>query len=482
MTLVSKPISNVSDTTGNAKPIKFQPQFDRLDLALLGALALISFLLFLPLLGTAGMFDPTDSFFLESTREMVQTKEFAVPLINYELWLDKPACAFWLIILSYKLFGINEFAGRLPSAVSGILLVVTTFSLSRQMLSRRQAFFSALVLACSPLFLIVGHVALIDEPMALFLTTALLSIAVFIARRSLPFLLLGYFALSLAALTKGPIALVLVGLITCGYFLFTQPRKILQSIWSLKPLLALALLLVLVAPYYLWAHIDTHGEFTKAFFLRQNLGRMVGAVNHVSPAWWYIPVLLGGFFPWSLVALSSGRYLRYFWVRRSRLLTARQSLVIFSICWTVLGFTFFSAIPTKLQTYIVPIFPGLAIVMGVYLDLLLRSKRLAPVMVAGGAISLMCACAPLAVHMLSSGSGLLTWIAYGSSASVAIALLISLIIFRNNGCRIMTAVFSGTGIAYGLFIPLLFCMYHDKYQVNIDKVVHYALEKKAHLG
>jgi 4-amino-4-deoxy-L-arabinose transferase-like glycosyltransferase len=457
-------------------------RFDKKDAGLLLLLAVIASLLFLPFLGAAGMFDPTDSFFIESAREMFETNKLIVPLMNYEPWLDKPALAFWFIVQSYHTFGVNEFAGRFPSALSGILLVLTTFFLSRQLLTRRQAFLAALTLASSPLFLIVGHVALTDEPLALFLTTSLLSIAIFIVKRKTIFLFLGYLALALAALCKGPLALVLIGLITVGYLLLTAPRKIVSSVFSLKPLLAIAFLLVLTVPYYVWAHVGTNGAFTEAFFLKQNLGRMVGVVNHVNPFWWYIPVVIGGFFPWSVCALGSGPFLLRYFKNRTRLTTARQQLTFFCLCWATLGFLFFSAIPTKLQTYIVPIFPALAIVGGVYLDILLRRNKVKPILISGIAMLLLCASAPLLVHFLSLHLGFMTILGYSAAAVLVVGLLLLLLASKNNSCLALGAVYGASMLGCGVFLPLLFGLHHDKYQANIDSVVNYSLDNKAHLA
>lgn len=457
-------------------------RFDAKDAKLLLLLGLIAGLMFIPFLGAAGMFDPTDSFFIESAREMLETNKLIVPMINYEPWLDKPAFAFWFIVQSFKAFGVNEFAGRFSSALCGILLVLCTFTLTRHILSRRQSFLCALTLAASPLFVIVGHVSLIDEPLALFLTIALLSIANYIALGKKQFLLTGYVSMCVAALCKGPLALVLIGLITVGYFLLTKPKKIVSSILSMNPLLAIGLLWVITVPYYVWAHIGTNGEFTNAFFLRQNLGRMVGVVNHVNPFWWYIPVVIGGFFPWCICALGSGKFLRRYIVRRAKLATPRQQLVFFCLCWATLGFLFFSAIPTKLQTYIDPIFPALAVVMGNYLDVLLRTKHSKIFKVATVLTTILVCAAPFLVHFLSTGPGLLTTVGYGASGVLILGLVALLIINRNKSCASLATLYGGIMVGCAVFLPLLFCLYHDKYQANVDKVVQYSKDHGAHLA
>jgi len=109
-----------------------------------------------------------------------------------------------------------------------------------------------------------------------------LSLAVSLAKRSFKPLLLAYPALAIAALCKGPVlTLGFVGVITIAYLLFTKPRKIPSGILNLHPIMGILIIAAVASPYYVWAHQSTHGAFTETFFLRQNLGRVVGAVNHV---------------------------------------------------------------------------------------------------------------------------------------------------------------------------------------------------------
>jgi 4-amino-4-deoxy-L-arabinose transferase-like glycosyltransferase len=485
----------------------------RSDVIAFIALAVISSLMFLPFLGAAGLFDPTDSFFVEAPREMLQTAQFTVPMYNYEPWLDKPAFAFWLIIGCYKLLGVNEFAARLPSALSGILLTLTTFGLSRQLLTRRQAFLSALVLACSPLFLLVGRVALTDEPLALFLTTALLSLAVALYRphpvgtvalraddvstgvtptssgqntalQSFLPLLIAYPALGLAALCKGPpLTLGLVGVITLIYLLLTKStKKLLPSIYRLHPIMGILIVLAVASPYYIWAHQATHGAFTETFFVKQNLGRAVGAVNHVNPWWWYAPVVVAGFLPWSVVAAFARKFLVRLIRCRSRLNTARSQLLFFALCWAAVGFVAFSAVPTKLQTYIVPIFPALAILMGNYIDLLVRKNRPTPLVVATCVMLVIAIGAPVLVHALAFGRETPAMVAYLSAISLGVGTAISIWLNRKDAFRVAITVFTAVVFAFATLVPTLSILYHDRYQINIDKVVEYSLAQGANLG
>lgn len=460
----------------------------RLDALCYLTLAVIAACAFLPCLGSAGMFDPTDSFFIESGREMLETHKFIVPLMNYEQWLDKPALDFCLIALSLKLFGVNEFAGRLPAALSGILECLLLFACSRQLLTRRQAFLSALVLLASPLFIIVGRTSLSDEPLSLFLTTSLLSFALASIKKSKLFLVPAYIGLGLAILLKGPpLALILTGLVLTGYLLLTERLKFFSAAFQLQPIGGLLAAAAIALPYYLWAHIGTGGEFTTNFFLRQNLGRAAGTVNHVRPFWWYAPILFLGVFPWSIALLASYRFLKKVLLIAPEHCTRRQKLEKFACCWAVLGFLFFSAVPTKLETYIVPILPAIAILSGCFLDLLLRARQ------SKLSRAVLSICLVLAATMVVASPVVikLTLDKQGAFVPVQIVACVALLAgcafgffkLRKRQLEASTYALLGTTIAYfAVFIPLLFVVYHKSYQEPVDKLISYAHSQHADLA
>lgn len=442
---------------------------------------------FLPFLGTAGMFDPTDSFFIEAGREMLETHRFIVPLMNYEQWLDKPALDFCLIAASLGTFGINEFAGRLPAALSGIAEVVVLFVLTSQLLTRRQALLSSLVLTATPLFIVVGRTSLSDEPLSLFLTMSLLSFAIASIKKSQLFLLPAYAALGVAILLKGPpLAMVFTGLIVSGFLVWSRRRDALRDAFKLRPVLGLIGALVFAAPYYIWAHVGTNGEFTSNFFLRQNLGRAAGTVNHVRPFWWYLPVVLGGTFPWSISLLLAWNYLKRIALCRFTQSTQRQELLKFSIIWVVLGFIFFSAVPTKLETYIVPVLPGIAILSGCFLDVLVRVNSMARKRGAAAVlfccVSLIAVASPIAIQMAFDKSGQCLLI--DSLAAVSILALCGLgarELYKNSSRFVYALVTAGL-VTVAVFIPVLFVVYNKAYQQPVDELVAYARARKAELA
>lgn len=139
---------------------------------LLFAIALLSLL---PTLGITRIIDPSDGFFAESARELLESNNFIVPTLNYAPYNDKPILTHWLIAASYAVLGVSEFASRLPSALCASALCVATFAFARRYANSRTAWFAGLILVSSYLFSILARVSLTDMPLALFLNLSPIS-------------------------------------------------------------------------------------------------------------------------------------------------------------------------------------------------------------------------------------------------------------------------------------------------------------------
>jgi 4-amino-4-deoxy-L-arabinose transferase-like glycosyltransferase len=481
-------ISNVSTSGQQSKPVG-----GFLDWQIAVLLFVAASLVFIPFLGTTPMIDPTDSFFTESAREMLELKSFACTFINYEPWLDKPALHFWFIVAAFKLFGINEFAGRLPSALAGILEVVATYCFSRQFLTRRQSLLSAAILLSLPLFVSVGRVSLTDEPLSLCLTTTLFSFAIFLIKKRFKFLIFAYLALAVAVLIKGPFAVVLVGLILAAYVGLTSIpgidlrridfRRILLYVWKLHPFAGVLGILLLTSPYYVWAHNETHGAFTTAFFFRQNFGRMVGVVNHVRPFWWYLPIALGGFFPWSLLVAFWWPWIAKIWQRKEILSNERLQMLVFAACWLTMTFCFFSAIPTKLYTYIIPLSPAFALLLGCFIDCLIKARKTLPLYAVSVFFAIGLIVGPFIVSKIFDK----THAFLGLEITAAVVLLAAtgagVNFVRTRKIVTGAAILCTTLSAFcAIFVPLMFTLYYNVYQLPIDNLVAYAIKRNANLA
>ena len=439
---------------------------------------------FLPGLGSYKMLDPTDSFFVEAAREMHLSQHYITPLFNYADWLDKPALPFLLIVACYKIFGVSEWAARLPSALSAVFLVVATFRTTARFFSRRVAIFAALILSALPLFSIVGHLALSDEPLAMVIGVALLYFARALIDQERPALFVAYLSLAFSMLLKGPIGLVLslavilIFLAACS----ASPGAVFDKLRSLKPVAGAGIILLLCLPYYLIAHLSTNGAFTSEFFLHQNLGRFEGTVNHQQPFWWYVPVVLGGFFPASLLLLSSGAWLRSLWQQR-RQSSRQEAFLIFCAIWALVVFALFSAIPTKLPTYIAPMSPALAILAAAYLGNLAASGRSRTLLVCLVAVIVLAVGALIVIGTGHFGFVLAGPLVTFASALTIATLVLSLILLVKRRAAESTGAFvAASYLAVSMLLPLGMCQFYEWHQAGIDRLVKTAKDRGASLA
>ncbi|HEY9871679.1 MAG TPA: glycosyltransferase family 39 protein, partial [Candidatus Obscuribacterales bacterium] len=251
------------------------------------------------------------------------------------------------------------------------------YTFSRRLAGSRAALLSALVLLSTPLFAVVGRLSLTDMPFTFCVSVALGCFLCAVEGAPGCYLVLGYLALGLALLAKGPLALVLTALVLLPYLLSRSrnPGEFLLSVRRLKPLLGAALVGLVAAPWYIAVSMATKGEFAREFFINQNLGRAAGQTVHRNLApWYYLPFVFGGGAPWSILLLTGIPWLssRVF---RLGATAGRVRLLQYCTIWLTGMFVFFSVVPTKLSTYILPVLPALAVIVGCQLDVLMKARK-----------------------------------------------------------------------------------------------------------
>ena len=299
--------------------------------------------------------------------ELMENHNWIIPKFNFQDRFDKPILFYWLIAISYKIFGVNEFASRLPSAISAILLIIFTWYLSVKVLGKTAGFISALILATSVEYIFLGRRAATDMVLCLFFSSSLYSMYLGYFVKEIKMKIFwtfssGIFA-GLAILTKGPIAILLPMLILTLFLLL----KGKFDIKHLKVYFLISFIAIVVsAPWYIAVHNDTNGEFTKAFFFTHNLQRFTAVVGeHPGPIWFYFPVLLLGFMPWTFFLLHAILNIYRRFMKKSF-----NKFIFFSLIWVIVVFTFFSLCKTKLATYILLLFPPLSFITGYWINIL----------------------------------------------------------------------------------------------------------------
>lgn len=469
-----------ADSTDSNEKSRFAPAIPLILLA-------TGLLLYLPWLGSYGPLDPTDSFFIESGREAFETNQYLLPLQNYKPWLDKPILYFWSVAGSYQLLGVNPFAGRLVSALSAVYIGLTTFWFARPYIGRKEAAFASAIFMTLPLTCAIGHLSLTDMPLTALMSTALLAIFHFEKSGKLSACVTAYVALALAFLCKGPIAVIIDAAIYGLYLILTgKPAAIFKRIMQARPLLGLLIMLVVNVPWYTAAAIGTNGLFLKDFFITQNFGRMVGAVNHQQPFWFYIPVVLGGLFPWSLLIITTA--IEALIKKKNTLksaaqaafnqrtqLTDRQAFLFFMAIWAVFVLALFTAIKTKLPTYILPGIPPLAVLIGVLVARLSDSgKQLLQV---ATVVATTLTCATVAGIALKS-SAMNGWvhlfltdcqhILYGALATSLAVLL--LLLFKRR-IEAVGLLLGGTVLFTALLVPFGHIAFYKERQEPFEQLI-----------
>src|SRR5271156_5055294 len=181
--------------------------------------AMLAALLYLPGLGRPALWEPDEGRYAEIAREMVVSGDYVTPRDDFELYFEKPPLVYWAEAAAIGIFGVNEFAVRLPAALFSIGQVVVTAALAEAMFGATAGFFAALALTLSPLVFGFARFATLDPALSFFLTAALAAFYVAVhddsfsqpsARR---WMLLSAAMLALGTLAKGPVALILGGAI-----------------------------------------------------------------------------------------------------------------------------------------------------------------------------------------------------------------------------------------------------------------------------
>ena len=344
-------------------------------------------------LSGAGLLGPDEPRYAQVAREMLARGDWVTPVLYGHTWLEKPILLYWGEMLSYSVFGVSDWAARVPSAVAATLLVLGTFLAIRR-IRRPARLDAALMVASSALILGFGRAAATDmllaSPWCLSLLAwfcwyqtnveADLGGTVLANERSgKPYLYLFYAFNALAMLAKGPVAPGLAALVLIAYL--ASQRNLRALVRTLDPA-GIALFVAVAAPWYVMVQLRTP-EFFRVFILQHNLARFGSNLyRHHQPFWFYLPVALAATVPWTvwlMHGLADG-----FAALRSTLRAAAQAagkadpseesganpapffaFEVFLLIWALVPIAFFSISRSKLPGYILPSIPALLILTAV---------------------------------------------------------------------------------------------------------------------
>ena len=315
-------------------------------------LIFIAVLTFLLGLGRQALTDSDEAFYAEAAREMVETGDWLTPHFNYTDRWQKPVLYYWLTAATYLVTGPTEFGARLWSALSGLGLVLITFWAAGRITHRADAAWlaGAITATCYGYFA-MARAALPDLPLTFFIT---LGIWAALERRWA----LAGLAAGLGFLMKGPVALVIPGLVLLPIWWREGTFRTLR----LRDVALAALVFAAVGlPWYVAMWLEHGSAYLESFFIADNFERFAtDRFNEPRALWFYIPILIGGMVPWAtyLVVLPV-RSLRNVITRTRRLTNEEWRLLL----WAFVPLLFYTISIGKQPRYILPVLPPLAILV-----------------------------------------------------------------------------------------------------------------------
>jgi 4-amino-4-deoxy-L-arabinose transferase-like glycosyltransferase len=253
----------------------------------------------LPFIGMSHLFDWDEVNFAEAAREMLLTGDYTFVQINFKPFWEKPPLFIWMQAVSMGMFGVNEFAARLPNAICASVTLVLLFNIGNNLVSKNFGLLWTLVFAGSLLPQFYFRTGIIDPWFNLFIFSGIHFLAQATAIQDLPkkHLLFSAFLIGLAVMTKGPTALGIVGICCAVYFIL----NLKQHSWKLiDPLLYLSVVLLIGFSWFGVEILRGHGHVVKEFIDYHIRLFSESEAGHGQPFFYHPLVLLIGCFPMSL--------------------------------------------------------------------------------------------------------------------------------------------------------------------------------------
>lgn len=313
-------------------------------------------------LGSTALWEPDEPRFAEATRQMLLRRDFVTPWFNEQPRFEKPVLLYWLQLPFFLALGDTETAARLPSAIAGLLAVLVTFGLGRDLVSGRAGLLAAVFLATTFRFVLYARQGLTDAPVVSAITIAIWAMIRALNGAS------GYAAariawacVGVAILLKGPVGL-LAPLIWTTWAWSTGGREALRRT---RPVSGLAIVAAIALPWYA-AMLALHGHA----FVDLALGYEVVA-RYLSPDFpgrdrsflYFWGVWLGDGAPWSFFLVPA-----FWWgyIHRSTLHEGEKQVMQLAGIWFLSVLLVFSLSQYKLPHYILPAYPAMAAAVGVF--------------------------------------------------------------------------------------------------------------------
>jgi 4-amino-4-deoxy-L-arabinose transferase-like glycosyltransferase len=339
--------------------------------------------LFLAFIGNSYLMvsDPVESNYTETAIEMIRSGDLFSPRIFDHYWYDKPIMFYWELIGSYRIFGINDFTARFPSALFSVIGVMLNYWFIARISTAKRALVSSLILLTSIEYFYIGKAIITDMTLFVFMSFTLMALYLSYTEGSIKWTYAAYGAAALATLVKGPIGLALPGMI---FLFFLAWRHDLRALGRMKLASGLLLYSIVISIWYLPMVRLHDGDFILEFFGVHNLLRATVSEHPRQNVWYYyILIFLLGFAPWSFTLPLTGKPREGLcWFKgilkeivSQHRLPQTDIRTAFFFSWAFVTFFFFQCVQTKYMTYTFPYMVPLAFGFASYLENHMRLVR-----------------------------------------------------------------------------------------------------------
>jgi 4-amino-4-deoxy-L-arabinose transferase-like glycosyltransferase len=314
-------------------------------------------------LGVFGLVGADEPRYAQVAREMLARHDWVTPVLGGKPWLEKPPLLYWQAMAAYAVFGVADWAARLPSAIDATCMVVVVFLFLKKF-RRGSELDGALMVASCAATIGFSRAAATDMPLASTFTIALLAWYGWRESGSRLYLAATYAFLGFGTLAKGPIAVFLAVLVITAFAAITKnwsaPKRPLW--WP-----GVLIYVLVTLPWFVAVQIR-NPEFLRVFIFEHNLARFgTDMYHHVQPFWYFLPVSLLGLVPWTvLIAAAFYENVVVLWRERKQGFESEDEYNIFLVLWLVLPIIFFSLSKSKLPGYILPALPAGALLLAEY--------------------------------------------------------------------------------------------------------------------
>lgn len=310
-----------------------------------------------------GLIGADEPRYAQVAREMLARHDWITPTLGGKPWLEKPPLYYWQAMLAYSIFGVSDWAARLPSAVDATLMVIAIYLFLKRFRPGFQLD-GALMTASAAGMVGFARAASTDMPLAATFTIALLAWYAWYETESHRYLAIFYCFLALGMLAKGPVAPLMAAMIIVIFVAKKGDFGLLvRTLWIPGMLLFCAF----AVPWYVAVQIK-NPQFLRVFIFEHNLARFgTNLYHHPEPFWYFLPVALIGLIPWTVfVAASWAETIRVWWTERQQMLASEDALNGFLVIWLIVPVVFFSLSRSKLPGYIVPALPAGTLLLAEY--------------------------------------------------------------------------------------------------------------------